>query len=129
MANLKGAGRPRIWDTGEKFLNSVEAYAENCEYEGKFMNVAGFCRYAKIHRDTFYEYGKFYPQHFAMANDIIEDMVLNNDKTTMSIFYLKNKFGYRDKVETVNTNTNKNIDMSHLSTEDIKALLNKEDEN
>lgn len=129
MPILPGAGRKRVWKTGEEFIASAEEYADHCEYNDKFMNVSGFCRFMKISRETFYKQQEYYPTEYGMVNDIIEDMVINNDKTTMSIFYLKNKFGYKDKIETENVNTNQNIDMSHLSTEDIKGLLAKENEN
>ena len=44
------------------------------------------------------------------------------------MLYLKNKFGYKDKIETENTNvnTNKNIDLSAISTEELKKLIDDE---
>ena len=70
-------------------------------------NIAGFCVYCDINRDTFYAQKEYYSDTFKKIQDILEDATLNakiND--TFKIFYLKNKFGYKDKQENVNIETN-----------------------
>lgn len=123
-------GKPRIFKTEEEFYNAIIDYFEYCEETERFPNIAGAVVHMGIGRTTFYEYEAKYPNTFKLFQDILEDNVLQSRDTTTKIFYLKNKFGYRDRIETENTNinnnTNKNIDFGHLSKEDIKELLRNE---
>lgn len=125
-------GRPRTFKSGEEFLNKINEYVEYCEEQEKFVNVAGFCRFCGIHRQRYWEQKEYYPDAFLMAEEILEDETLNNRKNPVPIvmMYLKNKFDYKDKIETenvnTNVNTNKNYDLSNLSTEQIKELLDNE---
>lgn len=121
----------RIFKTAEEFENKVIEYIEYCEVNEKFVNIAGLCRYLGIHRRRFYDQEVYYPHSFLKVQEILEDETLNNKTTPVPItmLYLKNKFGYRDKIETENTNvnTNKNIDLSVISTEELKKLIENED--
>lgn len=125
----RGKGKPRIFKTGEEFLNKVREYVKYCQDNERFVNIAGFCVYADIVKETFYNQEEYYLDSFKKAQSLLEDSCLNNKNTTMAIFYLKNKFKYKDKIETENKNinTNKNYDLSKMSTEDIKELLKSED--
>lgn len=123
-------GKPRIFKTEQEFYDAIIGYFEYCEMNERFPNIAGAVVYMGIGRTTFYEYEGKYPNTFKLFQDILEDNVLQSKDTTTKIFYLKNKFGYRDRIETentnVNNNVNKNINFSNLSKEDIRELLNNE---
>lgn len=102
-------GRPRKYEP-EEFNNKFKDYIEYCISHNKLLpNIAGFCYFADIHRDTFYEYKN---NHNDFADTIkrievaLEDLALNCKDPAKSIFYLKNKFGYKDKQEVETTNKN-----------------------
>lgn len=84
----------------EKFLQ----YIKKCKDKKELPNVAGFSIYCDMNRDTFYAQKEYYSDTFKKVNDILEDATINckeiND--TFKIFYMKNKFGYKDKQENVN---------------------------
>lgn len=126
----RGRGFKRRFETEEEFENVFVEYIEYCETNEKMINIAGFCRYARLTRETFYKQKEYYPDTYMYIQEIIEDETLNDDKraTPIVMMYLKNKFNYKDKIETenTNTNTNKNYDVSKMSTEQIKELLNNE---
>ena len=120
----------RIFKTEQEFYNKFIEYIEYCEVNERFVNIAGLCRYLGIHRRRFYDQEEYYPHTFLLIQEILEDETLNNKTTPVPItmLYLKNKFGYKDKIETENTNvnTNKNIDLSAISTEELKKLIDDE---
>ena len=123
---MAGKGKPRSFKTAEEFKNKAIEYLEQCEYKDKLANIAGFCVYTDITRDTYYQCRNYYPDTFKKVENMLEDCAVNTQRTTMGIFYLKNKFGYSDRVENTNTNTNKNISLDHLSMEDINKILEEE---
>ena len=129
---MAGRGRPRTFKSGEELLNKLNEYVEYCEENEKMVNIAGFCRFLGIHRQRYWEQKEYYPDEFLIAEEILEDETLNNRKNPVPIviMYLKNKFNYKDRIETENVNTNinthKNYDLSNLSTEQIKELLENE---
>lgn len=115
----KGKGQPRSFATASDFENCFINYLGDCEIKQKLPNIAGFCVYADINRDTFYEQNNYYSDTFKKIQDILEDYTINakiND--TFKIFYMKNKFGYKDRTE-LDSNVNANINIS----EDDKKLL------
>lgn len=120
-----GRGKPRFFKSGKMLINKAKEYIDVCETRGKFANIAGFCVYCDINKDTYYACSEYYPEDFSKVCDLLEDSVLNSDvkKSQMAIFYLKNRHGYRDKIETENVNTNKNIDLSKVSDEIINKIL------
>ena len=91
-------------------LEVFDAYIEHCTIKQRFVNVAGFCVFANISRQTFYNYRKNEDYEIAMdyIDNVMEDETLNvhYKQYPMAILYLKNKFGYSDKVESRNVNTN-----------------------
>lgn len=96
----------RAFKTKKDFEDKFKAYIEQCKFEGKLANIAGFCAFADINRDTFYAQKDIYSDTFKKINEMLEDITINakiND--TFKIFYLKNKFNYKDKQENVNVNT------------------------
>jgi hypothetical protein len=128
MANK---GRPRTFKDEKDFLNKFNAYIDYCRAAERFPNIAGFCSYLLITRDTFYAQQEYYSDTYNIVNAILEDEVLQHN-TYMAQLYLKNKCGYKDKVEMDNNIGNKDgkefkVDFSHLSVEQIKELLKNED--
>lgn len=50
--------------------------------------------------DTFYAQKEYYSEAYKRVQGILEDAVINGKANdTMKIFYMKNKFGYKDKQE------------------------------
>lgn len=94
----------RIFKTKEDFINKFNEYINNCKKENNLPNIAGFCVYCNINRDTFYAQEEYYSDTYKKVNDILEDATINskNINDTFKIFYMKNKFGYKDKQENIN---------------------------
>ena len=94
----------RIFKTSEDFIEKFKEYIENCKEEENLPNIAGFCVYCNINRDTFYAQEEYYSDTYKKVNDILEDATINskNINDTFKIFYMKNKFGYKDKQENIN---------------------------
>lgn len=89
----------RAFKTKEIFIDKFREYIDNCASEEKLPNIAGFCVYCDITRETFYAQEEYYSDTFKKVNDILEDATINskNINDTFKIFYMKNKFGYKDK--------------------------------
>lgn len=94
----------RKFKNKEEFINAFKLYIEECRIKKDLPNVAGFCVYTDINRDTFYAQEKYYSDTFKKVNDILEDATINSKdiNDTFKIFYMKNKFGYKDKQENLN---------------------------
>ena len=94
-------GQPRAFKTGEEFERTFKDYIALCKTRKDLPNIAGFCVYADINRDTFYAQKDYYSDTFKKIQEILEDSAINckdiND--TFKIFYMKNKFDYRDRQE------------------------------
>lgn len=102
-------GKPRIFKTEEEFEKSFNDYIEDTKQKEELPNIAGFVVFANIGRHTFYDYEDKYPHTFKRINDILENATINakiND--TFKIFYMKNKFGYKDRQE-IDANVNTDI--------------------
>lgn len=115
-------GRPRRWADADAFINDVRAYINDCAENGRFANVAGFCVYAHIHRDTFYAQKEAFSDAYKEANELLEEAALQSANTgyppSVLIFYLKNKCGYKDRQE-IDSNINAQVGLS----EEDRALL------
>src|SRR6056297_3461473 len=96
-------GHPRSFKDEKEFKNKFKEYLDKCIKEERLANIAGFCWYCGISRETFYAQDNYYSDTFKQIQTALEDEALNHRATSMDIFYLKNKFGYVDKVETTNT--------------------------
>ena len=97
----------RAFKTAKDFMNVFEEYLEDCKEKEKLANIAGFCVFADINRDTFYAQQEIYPDTYKKINQTLEDVTINakiND--TFKIFYMKNKFGYKDKQEVETSGAN-----------------------
>ncbi|MDD4615333.1 MAG: hypothetical protein PHI40_08035, partial [Caldisericia bacterium] len=112
---MAGKGRPRAFKTAEDFEKKFNTYIKYCRDNKRFANIAGFCAYCRMARETLYKQKEYYSDTYNIVMDILEDEVLQ-DNTYRAQLYLKNKFGYTDKqsVESKNTNTNINTDISDL---------------
>lgn len=99
----------RIFSTEKDFKDTFVDYIKFCNEKQRLPNVAGFCVYCDINRDTFYAQQDYYSDTFKKLNDMLEDEALNNKYVTdaLKIFYMKNKCGYKDKIENENTTQNK----------------------
>lgn len=100
------AGQPRHWKTPEDLERDFAAYIDDCKTEGKFPNIAGFCVFCKVHRDTFYSYKADLPEYadtIKKIEEILEEVSIQfgagAKNPAFMIFYMKNKFGYADKQE------------------------------
>lgn len=98
MEEKKGKGRPRAFATSKDFEQKFIEYIDYCIENKRFPNIAGFCRFTHITRDTFYAQQEYYSDTYNIVNAILEDEVLQ-DNTYRAQLYLKNKFGYRDRQE------------------------------
>ena len=96
----------KAFETDVKLKNKFIEYIDFCDKKERLPNVAGFCVYCDINRDTFYAQQEYYSDTFKQINDMLEDEALNNKYTndTLKIFYMKNKCGYKDRQEIDNTN-------------------------
>lgn len=99
--NIGGIKMPNIrrFKTGDEFLNAVKKYIKQCEKDKRIATIAGFCATIPMPRCTFYAQEKKYPFEYDISMSLLEDNAVNG-RDAMSIFYLKNKFGYKDKIET-----------------------------
>ena len=91
-------GRPRAFKDNVDFAEKFLAYIEHCRERNRLANIAGFCAFCWMSRDTFYEQKKYYSDTYKKIMEVLEDEAINC-MNSMGIFYLKNKFGYRDKQE------------------------------
>ena len=104
MTEKKPIGRP-LKHTPEEVGKLYNDYLEHCKAEKLLLpNIAGFCVYADISRETYYEWRdnkhKGFSDTIKRIDKSLEDHALQCKDAAKSIFYLKNKFGYRDKIET-----------------------------
>lgn len=121
-------GKPRLFPTDEEFYEAVAEYLKACDTEFRCLpTYAGFCTYYKIHRGTFYDQEKHYPDTYKKVREMFEASVLASKwaSDTMKIFYLKNHFNYRDRSEqqiTTNQTPVKEADLSVLSNDELQML-------
>lgn len=132
MAKL---GRPLRFNDAAGLELLIRQYLEHCEIKDKPLTMSGLALWLGISRQTLVNYS--YRDDFfdtisearaLVEADMEERMLANKSNATASIFSLKNNFKWTDKqeIEAKNTNVNQNIDMSNLSTSDLKELLKNE---
>lgn len=117
---------PRTFKTEQDFIQAMRDYIEYCVANKRMPNIAGFCAFKDINRDTFYAQATLYSDTYKKARDVLEDGVINTNadiNDALKIFYMKNAFGYVDRVEsTVKTIDENPLDLSKLSDTEIKKL-------
>ena len=129
------AGRPRLFNTVEELEEKIQEFYDYCELKEVPLTFERLAVFIGIDRQTIYNYEKR-DEYFDTIKrvrenikaDIMEKGMSGAINSTFGIFCLKN-YGYTDKQEitSTNTNVNKNIDMSQVSTEDLKKLIDNED--
>ena len=130
MANKMG--RPLAFKSVEELEEQIKKYVERCELKEKPMTMSGLACWLNISRQTLVNYS--YKEEFfdtintarLMIQADMEERALGGESNaTVTIFSLKNNFGWVDKIETENknTNVNQNLDLGHISTEELKKLI------
>lgn len=125
--NERGKGQPRAFKDNKEFKDTFDKYIDHCMSNEYLPNIAGFCVFADINRDTYYMQKEYYPDTFKQVENLLEDKAINakiND--TFKIFYLKNKFNYRDRQEIDNTNLN--IELKEEDKELLETIKKRLDE-
>ena len=128
-------GRPRLFNTVEELEQKIQEFYDYCELKEVPLTFERLATFIGVDRKTIYNYSQkdeFFPSIKRVRDkiqaDIMERGMSGAINPTFGIFCLKN-YGYTDKqeIESTNTNVNKNIDMSQVSTEDLKKLIADED--
>lgn len=115
-------GQPKRFTSEDQFVKAMSDYLD---IEKVFPNIAGFCVFAKINRETYYEYRTYYPNSFKTVDEMLENAVLHIDPKYAArvIFYMKNKHGYRDiQEQTISVPEPVTINYSKLGTDDLMTL-------
>jgi len=135
---IKG-GRPKAFNSPEELQEAINEYFEYCDSQKEISindkgqtkviqkpyTISGLCVFLDITRETLNEYSKKqeYSDTIKKARQIVESYVEENSligrlNPVVSIFNLKNNFGWVDKIE-VNTNTGN----EQLTQDDIQARI------
>lgn len=112
------AGRPLKFLTEQDLKKALESYFNWAIENEKPLTMARLVAHLDVTKDTFssYKNGKYdndencYSDLIEKARtlveaDKVENMLLGKYNATSAIFDLKNNHGYKDKIETENTNT------------------------
>ncbi len=110
----------RAFKTDKEFEDKFVEYLNRCKVEKELPNIAGFSVFAEIDRDTFYAQQEYYSDTYKRVNDMLEDRTINSKdiNDTFKIFYMKNKFGYKDKQESVSVNMSYEDYLKKVTDED-----------
>ena len=104
-------GQPRSFANEQIFIDKFKEYIAYCIEKKRFPNIAGFCAFADITKETFYKQQEYYSDSYNKARHLLEDEVWQyNDYRSQ--LYVKNVFGYTDKQVVESTNINLNSEMS-----------------
>lgn len=123
-------GRPKKYSELELFQKKTDEYFKMCDEKEKPYTITGLCLYLDICRDTLIEYEKReeFIDTIKRAKNKVENYVEENSlmgklNPTVSIFNLKNNFGWKDKTE-IETNQNIKVDnpYKNLTEEELKKL-------
>ena len=125
-----GKGRPRKFETPEAFkeywIKYVEAIWNNNFSE--VISYTGFAKFARCGVRTVYQMLQDYPElkEFVMepmADTLVVGAIKGHYKSTPSIFALKNRCGWVDKVEATNVNADKNVATKEEAEAKVKRLM------
>ena len=111
MNKSRGAERLREACRRNTYHRLVEQYINSCrpapdsedktlgknikKSEGRFPNLAGFCRYLKMGTEDLSELAKEFPNAVAYLTAVFEDEALNSSVSpTLITAYLKRRLGY-----------------------------------
>lgn len=121
-------GRPRAFATAEEFIESFADYIHKCMKHDQIPNVAGFCAFSDITRETFYHQQELYSDAYQKVRQVLEDRTVNSKNIPMSIFLLKNHFNYSDRPEPDSDETLKmSLDSDEIDKRISKSYLQLQD--
>lgn len=119
-------GQPRRFQSGEELERAMVDYVQWCIDAQHMPNVAGFCIHCDMTDETFYQQRNYYPESYKKVQLLLETAVINSKyvNEAFRIFYMKNKFKYRDKVETEISTPEpiKIVRLDNLSDEELLTL-------
>ncbi|NLD49890.1 MAG: hypothetical protein GX660_22330 [Clostridiaceae bacterium] len=117
-------------DHVKRVYNNRTKTIEEINYD-KPLTLAGFCSYARIHRDTLNSY-KNEHEEFSDAikmiyqeceADLIEKSLLYEYSAPMTQHILNNAHGYSNMQKVESSNTNLNTDLTSLSAEERQKRI------
>ena len=126
---------PLKFKSKKKLEDAIEKYFEWCDETETPPTMSRLAFNLGISRQTLINYSKKeeYFDTIKKAKDRVEasleERMLKGTVTVPgAIFALKNNYGWTDKIETENVNMNQNVsyDLSALTTEQIRELLDNE---
>ena len=146
MKEVNKGGRPPKYSTNEAIQNRIDEYYQYCEDKEKVLSITGLCWFLGVDRATLCKYENLFEvegyknisneEKEKILNTVkeakqriefeYEQALFNKNSATGAIFTLKNNYGWKDKQEieqTGETTVNTKIDLTGMSTEDIKKLL------
>lgn len=108
----KKTGRPKKYTKKEEIESKIEEYFKNCDIHNKPYTVTGLGLALNMSRQDLINYSKdkeFFDTikraKLKIENYLEEHLVTDNSVTGI-IFNLKNNYGWKDKQENVNIETN-----------------------
>jgi hypothetical protein len=117
-------GAPRKFKTPDELTKKFTDYMKQCKKSMDFANIAGFCVFCDMTRETYYTYKNNYKEYSDAIKKIeleLENYTLSNTAMhpTLKIFYMKNKFSdqYRDKIE-YDVTSNNEININLVNNDD-----------
>ena len=96
-------GKPRKFQSEDGFQQAFVDYIEHCVTQKLQPNVAGFCVFCDMTKDTFYSQREYYPDCYQKVRSALEDTLVNFHHFTgmsnpaMAIVQGKNTFGWDDR--------------------------------
>ena len=105
-------GKPRKYKNVEELQKGIDAYFKECDDKGEPYTVTGLALTLDIDRSTLLRYEKEFEEEYRVTvknaktkieNNIEKFSMMGKYNPTMSIFNLKNNFGWKDKYETDQT--------------------------
>lgn len=100
-------GRPLAYAELEPFKKKVDEFFELCDKTERPYTISGLCLHLDITRETLCNYEKkekFFDTikkaKLRVENYVEENSIQGKLNPTMSIFNLKNNFGWKDRLET-----------------------------
>jgi hypothetical protein len=100
------AGRPMKFESPEKLQELIDAYFKNCDDNDEIYTVTGLAMALDTDRQTLVNYSKReeYFDTIKKAKQKVENQMITRALTgaynsAVSIFLMKNNFGYVDKTE------------------------------
>ncbi len=118
----EGKGQPRAFSNGDDFENKFIDYIKYCKDIEYLTNIAGFCRFCGITRETFYKQKDYYSDTFNIIQCILEDEAINCKSIGDSFkkYYMSNKFNWCEKQVIDQTNRNRVEILDDLPTDSVK---------